>query len=923
MSESEKEPQLLTKENFIETAKNYLNNSINPEATALNTLIKDLVRFDQFAYATELVIKKYNGEIPDSERQHFAKYIYKDHSLPSAIRFSKALKELELLEDNGKVNSCETYGLRGAIYKRSWEFNGQFKNLFIARKHYSKGLTLWKQFIEQPAPHNFKDVNSDSGYTAVNTAFINELLAVELIDEGEEALGIDDAVPYLEEAFAIRTFIVQKIADPHDASELEQKLKKFLKENNEEEGVINSTFVYATLLEAHFGQFDFDKAGKVLHKILSGKGITKWKKRSVAKQLIAISAHQDKLVKLCAQKNGEPPCRGIYKTDVEVIKKRESIIAQLLYNADTAKSEQGKKQSTAAEKNGKYGLGLSGGGHRAALYHVGVLASLAENDLLKNIEVISCVSGGSIAGAFYYLCLKNLLEKKKDAEIDKADYIRIVRFMQKHFKNGIQKNLRSRMFANLWDNLRMMSTNYTRTHKMGELYEKYFYRLAASYNPITGAAGKSTKVNKELTMPKLIIEPADEGKDFDILYDNWKRTNKIPQIVLNATCLNTGHNFQFTAKWMGVPPGNMQPDIDVKPRLRRMYYTEAPGGYKDFRLGYAVAASSCVPAIFRALPMKNLYQDMDVQLIDGGYHENQGVAALLEQECKNLIISDGSGQLSTADKETLSDLSVFYRADVILQERVRELEFMDVKNRHKTSQLESVMIVHLRMDLTKLPKNWIECNDPPRRLIYSSVNNGLDKTDYGIDKKMQQSISEVRTDLDSFNDTEAYMLMYDGYMQMNKEVAGVYKITTGQAMDADDNWAFLAMTETKNMEKAERLMPYSKENAFKVFRYLNGYLRKGYPRLLKYGIPLLLLACIVLACYVYGKPMYEWLSALQPAVLVSGGLVIVAVFFWKKVLHVLLAILKFIIFRFHIHTVDQFFIKAGKIDVSRAEKKHG
>ncbi len=44
----------------------------------------------------------------------------------------------------------------------------------------------------------------------------------------------------------------------------------------------------------------------------------------------------------------------------------------------------------------KLGLALSGGGFRASLFHIGVLARLAELDQLKDIEVISTVSGGSI-----------------------------------------------------------------------------------------------------------------------------------------------------------------------------------------------------------------------------------------------------------------------------------------------------------------------------------------------------------------------------------------------------------------------------------------------------------------------------------------------------------------------------------------------
>ena len=48
---------------------------------------------------------------------------------------------------------------------------------------------------------------------------------------------------------------------------------------------------------------------------------------------------------------------------------------------------------------GKVGLALSGGGFRASLYHLGVLARLAEADLLRHVSAISTVSGGSMVRA--------------------------------------------------------------------------------------------------------------------------------------------------------------------------------------------------------------------------------------------------------------------------------------------------------------------------------------------------------------------------------------------------------------------------------------------------------------------------------------------------------------------------------------------
>ncbi len=47
----------------------------------------------------------------------------------------------------------------------------------------------------------------------------------------------------------------------------------------------------------------------------------------------------------------------------------------------------------------RIGLALSGGGFRAAAFHLGVFRRLQQLKLLDKIDVLSCVSGGSIAGA--------------------------------------------------------------------------------------------------------------------------------------------------------------------------------------------------------------------------------------------------------------------------------------------------------------------------------------------------------------------------------------------------------------------------------------------------------------------------------------------------------------------------------------------
>jgi hypothetical protein len=63
----------------------------------------------------------------------------------------------------------------------------------------------------------------------------------------------------------------------------------------------------------------------------------------------------------------------------------------------------------------------------------------------------------------------------------------------------------------------------------------------------------------------------------------------VPALLINATCLNTGHSWHFTANWMGEPPELIGDVVDKNERLRRMSYRDA-GRYKSLTLGFVVAA---------------------------------------------------------------------------------------------------------------------------------------------------------------------------------------------------------------------------------------------------------------------------------------------------------------------------------------------
>jgi predicted acylesterase/phospholipase RssA len=221
--------------------------------------------------------------------------------------------------------------------------------------------------------------------------------------------------------------------------------------------------------------------------------------------------------------------------------------------------------------------------------------------------------------------------------------------------------------------------NYLRTERSGELYERHIFSRTIQCDDKTEQKQKRRK--NKWWLNKLFIHPlGEDGKlieRFNPKTHNWQRRHKVPTLILNATTLNTGHNWQFTASWMGEPPAAIDTEIDANYRLRRMYYDEAPKRYRNVRLGHAVAASSCVPGLLEPLAMAGLYERKPemietnvkekvvnpvVRLVDGGVNDNQGVVGLLEQDCSVVIVSDASGQMGVQDAPSRGLIGVPLRA---------------------------------------------------------------------------------------------------------------------------------------------------------------------------------------------------------------------------------------------------------------------
>src|SRR5207244_1826576 len=146
---------------------------------------------------------------------------------------------------------------------------------------------------------------------------------------------------------------------------------------------------------------------------------------------------------------------------------------------------------------------------------------------------LSCVSGGSIVGAHYYLEVRALLQSKKDSDITQQDYIEIVRRIQNDFLIGVQRNIRTRIAAEFFTNIMMIfGKNYSRTMRAGELYEREIF------SRVNDGEGDRAR-----WLDRLFIQPFDGPDAFSPKNHNWRRSAKVPILVLNATTLNTGHNW--------------------------------------------------------------------------------------------------------------------------------------------------------------------------------------------------------------------------------------------------------------------------------------------------------------------------------------------------------------------------------------------
>jgi len=266
----------------------------------------------------------------------------------------------------------------------------------------------------------------------------------------------------------------------------------------------------------------------------------------------------------------------------------------------------------------KLGLSLSGGGYRAAAFHLGTLKKLHEMGLLESIDVISTISGGSIIGAYY------CLHKDDFARFEKDAYEKLQR-------------------DNIINRVVFSATS------LGLLVMVMALIFPAFYFLFTGRPwfflGLLTLFVVLLLKFQFYIFPVSKGieKAYDAFFYNNKTLGDLcafPEIVIGSTNIQTARPFSFSKNYMG------DSDYDHRSEPVTFYPTAFP-------LSRAVMASSCVPFAFTPVSISQVFFTDPCQaakvhplLVDGGVYDNQGIHKLTQRgrfDCSHIITSDAGG----------------------------------------------------------------------------------------------------------------------------------------------------------------------------------------------------------------------------------------------------------------------------------------
>ncbi len=393
----------------------------------------------------------------------------------------------------------------------------------------------------------------------------------------------------------------------------------------------------------------------------------------------------------------------------------------------------------------KLGLSLSGGGYRATAFHLGSLNALHKLDLLKKVEVISTISGGSITGAYY--CLeKNNYENFQASLYDGLQSKNIIKRVVFSF----------RIFLFFIVTLIYLGGAF---YTLFTVYPWAFPLLLILYFFIV------IKFQFYLFPISSEIEKA-----YDAFFFENKQLGDLPStpvLAIGSTNIQTTRPFTFSKTYMQDSSYDKM-NIHFKP--------------KGFPISRAVMASSCVPFAFTPIRIDRDYfvepADFDrihPILVDGGVYDNQGIHKLTQKgqfECSHVITSDAGG----GDKKEIkisNTFSLLLRIVDVFMSRIKKAQMVqdiyeNVNNANKEiayyslgwdaencisgfiTNLGSKHITQSVIDAHQLQPDWVAAPELNRALIESYLKQRVGYDTLSFPNEVEKNIARtVGTNLTS------------------------------------------------------------------------------------------------------------------------------------------------------------------------------
>lgn len=407
----------------------------------------------------------------------------------------------------------------------------------------------------------------------------------------------------------------------------------------------------------------------------------------------------------------------------------------------------------------RIGLALSGGGFRAAAFHLGVLKRLEELDLLHRIERLSTVSGGSITGGLYALrCAQHGDGAPGSYPVD-----------------ALIGEVRPLVTAN-------------------------FRGRALFGSPMRAAQTIASFATRFVSRIPLLADALDRE-----LFGGARLSEVPPWLLINATNLMTGKSWKFFHDRAGD------------------YLIGATDRTGAFTLARAVAASAAYPGLTDPLPFRTRWEDLrfdllddrwqrpesdsrwrrahgkasgrlTVPLADGGLYDNEGLNGLRSSRTTHAIYASTAAPEATYEgirgpRSLLRTVDVIHsRLGAVTRQHAHEMTHgehpSDVRDRlaRLADRVEAGGTAGLAPVISEL-RELADVGWPPRGPQYTaSAPILLHRADLaanryamatppldvapehrGLHPDLADALARVRTDLDAYHPTVVDLLIAQAY----------------------------------------------------------------------------------------------------------------------------------------------------------------